>query len=68
MNRNRRTGWAVRTTLAPAVAAAALAALASGAAIAAEPPLVLARDGFFYVNGKPTTVNHATRLRAVAGD
>ena len=57
MAHSRRTGWAVHATLAPAIAAAVLATLASSAADAAEAPLLLARDGFFYVNGKPTTVN-----------
>src|SRR6266853_1340110 len=54
MHEHRRTGLVMRSALAGAGAAVVIAALASGAAIAGETPLVLARDGFFYVNGKPT--------------
>ena len=37
-------------------ALALISTLAGGAAAADEGPLVLARDGFFYINGKPTSV------------
>jgi len=37
--------------------AAIVAMLMGGAAHAADEPLTLARDGFFYVGGKPTTIN-----------
>ena len=40
-----------------AVFAAAVAMLATGSAQAADEPLQLARDGFFYVGGKTTQVN-----------
>jgi len=38
-------------------AAAVIAFVATGAKAAAEAPLVLARDGFFYVNARTTTVD-----------
>src|SRR5689334_18029865 len=40
-----------------AAALALISAMISGAAAADEGPLVLARDGHFYVNGKATSVN-----------
>ena len=44
-------------------AAAALFAIATGSAVAADdPPYVLAREGFFYVGGKPATVNGRTYM------
>lgn len=54
----QRSGAAVAFALvaagAPVILAALLAPVAAGAA---EPPLVLARDGFFYVNGTSTMVD-----------
>jgi pimeloyl-ACP methyl ester carboxylesterase len=47
------------TTLASTVAAV-LALLGPGAACAADEPLTLAREGFFYVGGKLTTVDGRT--------
>jgi pimeloyl-ACP methyl ester carboxylesterase len=47
------------TTLVSTVAAV-LALLGAGAACAADEPLTLAREGFFYVGGKPTTVDGRT--------
>ena len=45
------------------IAAAALLAVAAGAARAADdPPYTLAREGFFYVGGKPTVVNGRTYM------
>jgi len=42
---------------------AALLALTTGAAEAAEdPPYTLAREGFFYVGGKPVTINGHTYM------
>ena len=44
-------------------AAAALFAIATGSAVAADDqPYVLAREGFFYVGGKPATVNGRTYM------
>jgi len=57
MRQHRRTGLAIRSALGCAGAALIISTLVSGAAIADEHPLVLARDGFFYVNGKPTMIN-----------
>ena len=56
MHERPRTDLAIRYALRRAGAALIIAAL-GGAAYADEPPLMLARDGFFYVNGKPTAVN-----------
>ena len=43
--------------------ATALAVLSAGTAQAADdPPYTLAREGFFYVGGKPTTVNGRTYM------
>src|SRR5262249_27787400 len=42
--------------------AAILGRLRSGLAQAEDEPLVLARDGFFYVGGKPTTINGRTYM------
>src|SRR5215475_9431019 len=53
----RRTALAFRCELGCVAAALIISTMISGVAIAAEPPLVLAHEGFFYVNGKPTTVN-----------
>ena len=44
------------------IAAAMLAALCSATAAADDPPYALAREGFFYVGGKPTTVNGRTYI------
>jgi pimeloyl-ACP methyl ester carboxylesterase len=41
---------------------AMLAALCGAAAAADDPPYTLAREGFFYVGGKPTTVNGRTYI------
>jgi pimeloyl-ACP methyl ester carboxylesterase len=57
MHEHQRQGFMVRSRLVLACAAFIISTLLSGAANAAEPPLALARDGFFYVNGKPTTVS-----------
>jgi pimeloyl-ACP methyl ester carboxylesterase len=43
----------------PLILAALAAAIGSGAA-SSDPPLALARDGYFYVNAKTTTVNGKT--------
>jgi pimeloyl-ACP methyl ester carboxylesterase len=51
----RRMGFVTRSG--PAIAAVVISALLSAQAIAADNPLVLAHEGFFYVNGKPTAVN-----------
>src|SRR5215468_6163012 len=56
MHERPRTDLAIRYALRRAGAALIIAAL-GGAAYADEPPLMLARDSFFYVNGKPTAVN-----------
>jgi pimeloyl-ACP methyl ester carboxylesterase len=40
-----------------AAIAALLAVVAGGAQAADDPPYTLAREGFFYVGGKPTTIN-----------
>jgi pimeloyl-ACP methyl ester carboxylesterase len=53
----RRTALAFRSEMGCVAAALIISTLISGAAIAAEPPLVLAHEGFFYVHGKPTTVS-----------
>src|SRR5215475_7129635 len=53
----RRTALAFRCELGCVAAALIISTMISGVAIAAEPPLVLAHEGFFYVNGKPNTVN-----------
>jgi pimeloyl-ACP methyl ester carboxylesterase len=46
-----------------AAAIAALLAVAAGVAQAADdPPYALAREGFFYVGGKPTTINGRTYM------
>jgi pimeloyl-ACP methyl ester carboxylesterase len=55
MREHGRKGFAMR--FARTAAASALVALICGAAIAGEGPLVLAHEGYFYVNGKSTTVN-----------
>ena len=53
---SRSCGW-------HASAVAALLALTTGAAEAAEdPPYTLAREGFFYVGGKPVTINGHTYM------
>jgi pimeloyl-ACP methyl ester carboxylesterase len=57
MHEHQRQGFMVRSALVLACAALIISTLLFGAAFAAEPPLVLARDGFFYVNGKSTMVN-----------
>src|SRR6202035_5182791 len=57
MRQHRRTGLAIRSALGCAGAALVISTLVSAAAIADENPLVLARDGFFYVNGKPTMIS-----------
>jgi pimeloyl-ACP methyl ester carboxylesterase len=44
------------------VAAAMLAACAGAAAADDDPPYTLAREGFFYVGGKPTTVAGRTHI------
>jgi pimeloyl-ACP methyl ester carboxylesterase len=51
----RRTRSPVHALIAAATTAAAL--LTVGAARAADEPLVLARDGYFYVGGRTTTVD-----------
>src|SRR5262249_7865097 len=51
-----------RSTALAIAAAAMLAALSIGAAQAEDPPYALARDGFFYVGGKPVTVNGRTYI------
>ena len=55
MHEHGRKGFAMR--FARTAAGSALVALICGAAIAGENPLVLAHEGYFYVNGKSTTVN-----------
>jgi hypothetical protein len=57
MRERRRVALVIRSELGRAGAALIISTLVSGAAVAGEHPLVLAREGFFYVNGKPTTVN-----------
>ena len=57
MCEHRRTRVAMGGKLGRAGAAFIISTLVSGVAIADERPLMLARDGFFYVNGKPTTFN-----------
>jgi pimeloyl-ACP methyl ester carboxylesterase len=56
-NQARTSGSDQWSKLAGAAAVAVFAGLACGAATAAEDPLTLAHEGFFYVNGKGTTVN-----------
>jgi len=59
-NRTRSSGSAAWPRLARAGIGAALAAALLAAPVsrvAAENPLMLAHEGFFYVNGVPTTVN-----------
>src|SRR3954471_2859629 len=52
-----------RHTVVMVATAAALFAIAAGAAGAADdPPYTLAREGFFYVGGKPTVVNGRTYM------
>ena len=52
-----------RHTVVMVATAAALFAIAAGAADAADdPPYTLAREGFFYVGGKPTVVNGRTYM------
>src|SRR5262249_36238235 len=52
-----------RTSAMVAAAAAVLLAGAAGAAHAADdPPYALAREGFFYVGGKPVTVSGRTYI------
>src|SRR5262245_42956762 len=52
-----------RNSAALATAAAAmLAVLSIGAAQAEDPPYTLAREGFFYVGGKPVTVGGRTYI------
>ena len=52
-----------RHTATVVATAAALLAVAAGAAHAADdPPYMLAREGFFYVGGKPTVVNGRTYM------
>src|SRR5262245_23141795 len=43
-------------------AAVMLGVLSIGAAKADDPPYALAREGFFYVGGKPVTVNGRTYI------
>jgi pimeloyl-ACP methyl ester carboxylesterase len=57
MDEHRQMAFLTRSALASTFAAAVLTAPASGPGHADEAPLVLARDGFFYVNGKPTVAN-----------
>src|SRR5262252_3084938 len=57
MYEHRRTALVRRSELESDGAALIISTMISGAVMADEPPLTLARDGFFYVNGKPTTVN-----------
>jgi hypothetical protein len=57
-----RTATLATATLATG-AAVVLAILAAGTAQAADDePYALAREGFFYVGGKPTTVNGRTYM------
>src|SRR5262249_42333787 len=52
-----------KTTILAAAAAAILASMASATAQTTdEAPYTLAREGFFYVGGKPTTVNDRTYM------
>src|ERR1700730_13638648 len=57
MRQHRRTGLAIRSALGRAGVALIISILVSSPSVADEHPLVLARDGFFYVNGKPTMIN-----------
>src|SRR6202011_5707870 len=57
MRQHRRTGLAIRSALGRAGVALIISILVSSPTVADEHPLVLARDGFFYVNGKPTIIN-----------
>jgi pimeloyl-ACP methyl ester carboxylesterase len=56
MHERRRTDLAIRCALSRAGVALIIATFGS-AAVADEPPLMLAHEGFFYINGKPTVVN-----------
>jgi pimeloyl-ACP methyl ester carboxylesterase len=53
----RSSGFVVGAHMARAATVALLAAVPFAATRAAEPPLMLAHEGFFYVNGKPTKVD-----------
>jgi pimeloyl-ACP methyl ester carboxylesterase len=52
-----QAGLSRNCALAVAAIAALLAVAAGGAQAADEPPYALAREGFFYVGGKPTTIS-----------
>ena len=67
MSPRRKRAPVLRHPAAVVATAVALLAIAAGAAYAADdPPYTLAREGFFYVGGKPTIVNGRTYM-AMAG-
>ena len=51
-----------KTEAVATAAAAMLAVLSIGVAQAEDPPYALAREGFFYVGGKPVTVGGRTYI------
>jgi pimeloyl-ACP methyl ester carboxylesterase len=57
MHAHRQMGFVMRSALVCGGAAIVTWTLGFGAAVAGENPLVLAHEGHFYVNGKPTMVN-----------
>src|SRR3954451_18928625 len=63
MSPRRKRAPVLRHPAAVVATAVALLAIAAGAAYAADdPPYTLAREGFFYVGGKPTIVNGRTYM------
>ncbi len=63
LHRDQRASAHRHKSATVATAAAAMLALAAGAVQAADdPPYTLAREGFFYVGGNPTTVDGRTYM------